>query len=183
MIAAGIVFGVVAVWLFCFALFKAASDGDSSHVYQIREERIMTKEAPQTFVRYPVPLDDDLQRYIVKTCFEYEISPCLVFALIGAESGYDAAAIGDNGKSFGLMQILASEHTDRCIRLGATNLLDPYQNVKVGIDFLAELMDTGNGLDWALRFYHGEQDETSDYPMTIQRNAECIMEGVQVVSE
>lgn len=35
------------------------------------------------------------------------------------------------------------------------NLLDPYQNVKVGIDILADLMEEEEPLEWVLMAYNG----------------------------
>lgn len=173
--------------LFLIILYSAlvvASDADD----QIEEyhERHMTdaipvpSPEPKAVVSYPVPLDQDLQDYIVQTCLEYEVSPCIVFAIIGVESGYDASKIGDNGKSWGLMQIYSTQHTARCVRLGAWNLLDPYQNVRVGIDYLAELLATGHDIEWCLSWYNGHGGEPCEYARTVLCNAEQILEGVQV---
>ena len=180
--------------LFLVVLYCAlvvASDADDA--MEIREDRVMTNVTPppmpmeevKAVVTYPVPLDQDLQDYIVQTCLEYEVSPCIVFAIIGVESEYDATKKGDfwDGcyHSFGLMQVLASEHTERCLRLGAWNLLDPYQNVRVGIDYLAELLESGNTIDECLTFYNsGYWQEPGTYARTVLCNAEQILEGVQV---
>lgn len=63
--------------------------------------------------------------------------------------------MGDKGESYGLMQIKKKWHTARMERLGVTDLLDPYQNVTVGIDLLAELLRYGGSLEWALMCYNG----------------------------
>ena len=63
--------------------------------------------------------------------------------------------------------------------MNATNLLDPYQNVMVGIDFLAELLDMGS-LEWALEFYSGGNP---DYAEIVKASAEMISEGVMVMSK
>ena len=34
-------------------------------------------------------------------------------------------------------------------------MLDPYQNVTVGIDIIAELLDGGKSVEWALMAYNG----------------------------
>ena len=178
--------------LFVVVLYSAlivASDADDA--MEIREERVMTPEVTpvpmpeELTVTYPVPLDQELQDYIVETALANQVSPALVFAVIGVESGYDATKKGDfwdgHYHSFGLMQILASEHTERCLRLNAYNLLDPYQNVRVGIDFLAELLETGNTVDECLTFYNtGYWQEPNDYARTVLCNAEQIMEGVMI---
>lgn len=104
---------------------------------------------------FDVPLDSALQLHIVHTCENYAIDPAIVFAMIERESQYTADVIGDNGRSFGLMQIQKRWHLERMERLGVTDLLDPYQNVVVGIDVLAELIDRDKGLYWAIMAYNG----------------------------
>lgn len=107
---------------------------------------------------YDVPLDNGLQDYIFELCDTYEIDPVIVIAMIGKESEYNAAAIGDSGHAFGLMQVQPRWHEGRIEDLGVTDLLDPYQNVLVGIDYLAELFDRGNSLEWTLMAYNGGFD-------------------------
>lgn len=90
---------------------------------------------------YDVPLSDALQAYIFALCEDYGIAPALVLAVIYHESRYQENAIGDDGDSLGLMQIKEHYHRERMERLGCTDLLNPYDNVTVGIDLLAELSD------------------------------------------
>lgn len=103
---------------------------------------------------YPVPLDHDLQAHIIRTCQEYGINPALVLAVIQKESSYDAGAIGDGGNSAGLMQVQQRWHGERMERLGVSDLLDPYQNTLVGIDYLAELLTRWNDTHKALMAYN-----------------------------
>ena len=178
---------LIAVFVVLLYCFLALCSPKQKRTMEIREERIMTDVTPvpmpvevRATVTYPVPLDQELQDYIVQTCLEYEISPCIVFAIIGVESNYDAALIGDNGKSYGLMQIYASQHTQRCIRLNTYNLLDARQNVLTGIDYLAELLSTGHDIEWCLSWYNGHGGEPCEYARTVLCNAEQILEGVMV---
>lgn len=101
--------------------------------------------APNVTARYPVPLEDDLQVHIIRECREKQIDPAVVFAMIEVESRYDAAAMGDYGNAYGLMQVQLRYHKERMARLGATDLLDPFQNVTVGIDYLAECIENNGG--------------------------------------
>ena len=103
---------------------------------------------------YDVPLDAELQRHISELCDTNGIDMSLVLAIIGQESNYRPDAVGDNGNSLGLMQIQPRWHTARMERLGVTDLLDPYQNTAVGIDLLAELIEEGNGTEWAVTAYN-----------------------------
>lgn len=106
-------------------------------------------------VLYDIPLDDKLQDYIIETSEERGVDPAIIIAMIERESQFDIDVIGDRGKAFGLMQIHPRWHSDRMERLGVTDLLDPYQNVTVGIDIMAELLDGGESVEWALMAYNG----------------------------
>lgn len=103
---------------------------------------------------YDVPLDAELQRHISELSESYGVDMPLVVAIIGQESNYRPDAVGDNGNSLGLMQIQPRWHAARMERLGVTDLLDPYQNTAVGIDLLAELIEEGNGTEWAVTAYN-----------------------------
>ena len=104
---------------------------------------------------FDVPLSEDLQDYIFELCEERDIDPAIVIGIIERESDFRSKLMGDNGKSYGLMQVMKKWHVKRMARLGVTNLKDPYQNVLVGIDYLDELIDRGNGIEWALMAYNG----------------------------
>lgn len=101
-----------------------------------------------------VPLDKELQNYIVEQSHANGIQPQIVMAMIYKESTYKANNIGDNGNSFGLMQIQPKWHYKRMADLGCTDLLDPYQNVTVGIDYLADLMNKYGDIAKALTAYN-----------------------------
>lgn len=171
-----------------YCCLVAASDADD-RMDEIWEERVMTPTytpVPEPWVRYNVPLDDELQKYIEELCREYGVPSPIVMAVIGVESNFDPNCKGDvvygYYQSFGLMQIYAKEHYDRCLRLNAYNLLDAKQNVLVGIDFLAELIEHYEG-DWgkALSFYN--HDSTGRYAERVQAYAECLAEGVMQFDE
>lgn len=92
-----------------------------------------------------IPLDKELQNYIIKQAHANGIQPQIVMAMIERESDYDTACMGDGGESYGLMQIQPKWHNERMKKLGCTDLLDPYQNVTVGIDYLCELLSRYDG--------------------------------------
>ena len=130
---------------------------------------------------YDVPLSDEIQRYIMNVCRYYEMDPALVLAVIEQESGYDETAVGDGGEAYGLMQVQVRWHLARMERLGVTDLLNPYENVAVGVDILAEKLDEGLGTGWALMAYNGgnqyanemkEAGRISDYAKGIIERAE-----------
>ena len=125
---------------------------------------------------YDVPLSAPIQRYIMNASDFYGIDPALVLAVIEKESGYNGAAIGDGGDSIGIMQIQPKWHAERMDRLGASDLFNPYENVSVGIDILAEYLAAGQGEEWALMAYNGgtyyanrmtAEGKVSDYAMSV----------------
>lgn len=141
-------------------------------------------------VQYPCPLDLELQIYIADLCEERHISPAIIMAMCDVESDYRADLVGDNGQSYGLMQIMRMWHEDRIAELGVVDLLDPYQNVTVGIDYLDELIDLGNGLEWALMCYNGgfayanelaASGVVSGYAQEVIEQAEILTEGTMTV--
>lgn len=138
------------------------------------------------WMRFECPLSDDLQKYICEKCLEYKVDPSIVIAVIDVETNgtFDPESKGDylDGyyHSFGLMQIWASEHTPRCLRLNAYNLLDPRQNILVGIDFLSELIDHYDGdMDEVLSFYNC--DSSGNYARLVKEKAEQYDESKQIV--
>ena len=112
-------------------------------------------EEIDTVKYFDVPLDENLQDHIFQLCQEREIDPALVFAMIKKESWYDPNLKGDGGNSYGLMQVQPKWHQARMDKLGVTDLMDPYQNVEVAIDYLDELFDKGKSLEWTLMAYNG----------------------------
>ena len=87
-------------------------------------------------------------------------------AIIEQESSGQADAV--NGDYKGLMQISEHWHKDRMERLGVTDLYDPYSNILVGVDYLAELACECDDLYTVLMIYSGTADvikrgETGDW--------------------
>lgn len=130
---------------------------------------------------YDVPLDEDLQLYIMDLCEEVNISAALVIAVIERESNFNASAVGDSGNSLGLMQIQPRWHQERMNRLGCSNLLNPYENVAVGIDILAGLFAEYEDLAFVLMAYNGgtnyamnmiQNGKVSDYAISVEARAE-----------
>lgn len=116
---------------------------------------VATAKPVETVTLYDVPMDKELQLFIIGLCEEKRIDPAIVLAMIERESRFKADVIGDNGKSFGLMQIMKHYHLKRMDKLGVTDLLDPYQNVTVGVDYLLEMLERYNGdVECALMAYN-----------------------------
>lgn len=135
---------------------------------------------------YNVPLDSDLQLHIFDLCVEKRIDPTIIIGQIYTESSYNAEAVGDGGDSLGLMQVQPKWNKERMEELNCTDLLDPYQNVTVGIDILAELIDhyDGNvekalvaynaGQTGAYNMYFSKGVYSSDYSKSVLAMAELL---------
>lgn len=121
---------------------------------ETEKEVEIEEEKPRFF---DVPLDEGLQTYIFELSEDIGIDPAIVIAIIEKESNYDASAVGDHGRSLGLMQIQLRWHTARMAELGCDDLLDARQNVCVGIDILADLLEEGESIEWVLMAYNGGQ--------------------------
>lgn len=82
-----------------------------------------------------------VQVYLWCECKEYGVDYYTVLALIERESGYHWDKVGDNGNSKGYMQIYEKWHTERMEAEGVTDLFNPYQNIRVGLNCLREIQD------------------------------------------
>lgn len=127
-------------------------------------------EEAEPVVAYAVPLSEELQQHIIKVCEQYGVDPEIVFAMAQRESSYKVDAVGDNGASIGLLQIQSKWHSERMKRLGCTNLYDPYQNVTVGVDYLAELLNRYGDMGKALTAYN-----RGSYVGTVTEYAQSIL--------
>lgn len=67
------------------------------------------------------------------------IQPEFVQAVIEHESKYDADAV--NGSCKGLMQLNMKWQRDRAESIGVTDVMDPYQNIQLGTEYLVDLFE------------------------------------------
>lgn len=180
----------------CLTIMTVAFVGTVNNVKAIdtlREEEKVVEVKPKEpevvivepeRVYYDVPLSETVQDTIFDECEKYGISPAIVIAQIEKESQYDTYAIGDDGRSFGLMQIQVRCQLQRMIDLNCTDLFNPSQNVTVGIDCLAYQLDRYNGdMAKALTAYNrGNYNGTiTEYAKTILANAERLCTNEQIL--
>ena len=145
-------------------------------------EEVMERPTVATIEYYDVNLPKELQKYIIERCEVNKISPALVMAIIERESDCNANAVGDNGKSLGLMQIQPKWHQWRADKLGCKDWYNPYDNVAVGIDILSDLFGKyGDDVYSVLMAYNGgpsyvarmeEQGKISKYAIEVNARAE-----------
>lgn len=184
---------VVIILLFLFLRFMGMEIQVAHAAQEVRSREMVSMQQDETPLvqqaapaYYDVPLSQEFQNYLFSKCAEYNIAPALVLAVMEKESGFDASKIGDDGASVGLMQINGQHHKERMERLGIVNLMDPYQNAAVGIDYLAEaLRKNPEGVYYALMYYNGgpsyaenkmQQGKYSEYAMEVSQRAAELQE-------
>ena len=127
-----------------------------------------------------------VQVYTFCLCREYDVDYETILAIIEKESGYKWDA--KSAVAYGYMQIIPEYHYDRMERLHVSDIRDPYGNIKIGIDYLAELVEKYNGnYDKALTAYRwgvtgayedffSAGEESSPYSKEIVKIADRIRE-------
>lgn len=132
----------------------------------------LPKEAKDLFA------NEKLQKQFLQICRDYEIDPYLMLALMKKESAFIPTV--SNGKCIGLCQINEHCHKNRMEKLDCDNLYDPYQNMLVAADYLAELLNSKRDTTEALMYYNMtaetakkryEAGEYSSYAIDIQKEA------------
>lgn len=80
------------------------------------------------------------------------VDPDLVRGLIGQESGFDPRATGDDGSSFGLMQL----QKPTALAVGESgDLFDPATNIRAGTKYLAQQIRRTGDVAAGLSAYNG----------------------------
>lgn len=90
---------------------------------------------------------------------EYSICPELITAIAFKESRYNPNAEYEG--CIGMMQVSPRWHKDRMIRLGVSDLHNPYDNMLVATDYLLELFKRYEDLVMVLQVYNGDSNADS----------------------
>lgn len=107
---------------------------------EVYEEGFKYYTIPQEYIDAGGCFPEIVQVYLWSLCKDLDIDYCMVVALIERESEYKWDAIGDSGNSKGYMQIYQRWHGDRMELEGVEDLHDPYGNIRVGLNYLHELI-------------------------------------------
>lgn len=144
------------------------------------EKETEPKKVPVTL--YDVPLDEELQCYIVTVANSYGVEPSVIFAMAFYESTYNPKATNGGGYTLGLLQVQPRWHKKRMERLNCSDLLDPYQNVAVAVDYLAEQIDRYDDLAKGITAYNKGHyaGEITYYAKAVMNKAEEIKETAYV---
>ena len=111
--------------------------------------------AEPTYKLCDIPLSQELQIWLINYCKDIHINPYMIMAMCERESQYNANAVGDSGRSLGIMQIQPKWHELKMDKLGCTDLMDARQNMMVGIDILMDLYSKCDDVAWVLMAYNG----------------------------
>jgi soluble lytic murein transglycosylase-like protein len=98
----------------------------------------------------------EYQTYCEQIGAQYSISPELLEAMMEQESSGKPQV--HNGNCKGLMQINEQFHKPRMIKLGVTNIYDPYSNILVAADYMQELFETYEDMGTVLMIYNGSSN-------------------------
>ena len=185
------------------AVLTGASKADKPQPEESPVERVIIEykviyQEPQGIRYYDIPeaykgaggsLPEEIQEYLWDQCKERELNYYIALALIERESGYRADASGDKGKSKGYMQVQERWHRERMKAESATDLFNPYDNIRVGLSFLDDLYEKYYCWNFALMAYNMGESKAeklwnggtfeTEYSRYIQDRAEEIKQELQ----
>lgn len=124
-----------------------------------------------------------IEREVEKYAEEYDIPAELILAMVETESTFNPEATSTSG-CIGLMQIDPRWHEDRMDKYAVEDLYDISDNLRIGCDYMAELLDKYD-VKTALMVYNegwngaarSKQGITSGYAKKIMARAEQIRKG------
>lgn len=103
---------------------------------------------------------------------EYDICPEILMAVCWVESNCIEDIDNSQGCK-GLMQVKHSCHRARMERLNCTDLHNAEENIKVGTDYLAELLET-NDIRLSLALYNGHTNVNAGYINKVLKIAHAL---------
>jgi soluble lytic murein transglycosylase-like protein len=130
----------------------------TSSVHELRQQR---PSVSYTIDRFVAPMHarhayDDI---VAEAAGLYNLDPHMIRAVMQAESGFNALAVSPVG-ALGLMQLMPAVAAE----LGATDPLDPRQNILAGSRYLRQLLDSHRGnVRLALASYNAGPGNVAKY--------------------
>lgn len=144
-------------------------------------------EIPEEYAENGGYFPEIMQIYTYCLCKQQNVRYALILAVIERESGYRYDCVGDDGESIGYMQIMQKWHEERMRELGCTDLMNPYQNVRIGIDYLTELIERYGTIQDALAAYNygekGAKEKLWSTGVYLYEYNETIMRRMKEIEE
>ena len=124
-------------------------------VATVQEAMFPTKVEPYVDVINGRITEDSLRSICEEIGPKYDISPNLLMAVAWVESSYRIDAVS-HCNAQGLCQVMPRWHKDRMVKLGVTDLFDPYSSVLMCADILDNYRDCKyrNDPNWMLMAYN-----------------------------
>ncbi len=107
---------------------------------EVYESGFKYYQLPKKYVNTGGCFPEVVQVYLWCLCQEKNIDYYMVVAMIERESGYKWNALSSAGTTKGFMQIDERWHKSRMQAEGVDDLYNPYGNIRVGLNFLQELI-------------------------------------------
>lgn len=150
-------------------------------------EGFMFYVIPETYATYGGYFPEEVQKYTYCLCKQEGVRYALILAMIERESGYRYDCIGDDGESLGYMQVMQKWHEGRMVEQGATDLLNPYQNIRVGVDYIKEFIEEYGTIQDALAVYNygatGAKENLWNNDISVYSYNEGIMDRMKEIEE
>lgn len=144
-------------------------------------------EIPEEYQKTGGYFPIEVQIYTYCLCEQQGVRYALIVAMIERESGYHYDRTGDGGESAGYMQIMQKYHSERMEELSATDLLNPYQNIRVGVDYMRELIEQYGTIQDALAVYNygatGAREKLWSNGIYVYSYNEGIMQRMKEIEE
>lgn len=130
------------------------------------------KEAEQYLSENRIVIPEYIKGYCKQYGKEYGICPEILMAICWVESNCIEDIDNSQGCK-GLMQVKHSCHRARMERLNCTDLHNAEENIKVGTDYLAELLET-NDIRLSLALYNGHTNVNAGYINKVLKIAHAL---------
>lgn len=133
-------FDIVAVVLFLILVSFNMYTPEETKALSIADMELVTVQKEKCIsvvTYYDIPLDLNIQDYVMDECSKRNINPELALAVMSVESDFQYDVIS-NTNDYGIMQINIVNHQELKETLGINDFLDPYDSIQAGIYMLEQ---------------------------------------------
>jgi hypothetical protein len=110
----------------------------------------------------------EINNLLESTAQKYGIPPDILKSIAWQESRWNPGAVGDGGKSHGMMQIYTNAHPDYNVAEGQSNIA---YNIDYGAKLLRSLYDRYGSWDKAVEHYNGSGPMAQRYSANVMQNS------------